>query len=199
MKYPRTYHLPWSPGCTADDKKLPSISCFSGRRVVVTEKMDGENCTITRDKIYARSIDSDGGILRQRVKALASAFQHDIPDGYRICGENMQWEHSIRYENLVSPFYAFSVWNNDSCLSWEETTEFIAALNIPMVPTIYRGIFDSNFLKNYDIQNTEGYVVRLENSFSYQEFSSCVGKYVRKGHVQTDPRWSRQLKENGFL
>ena len=46
VKYPRTFHLPWSPG--ADDKNervMLDTSQFIGKQVVVTEKMDGECCT----------------------------------------------------------------------------------------------------------------------------------------------------------
>lgn len=43
-KYPRTPHLPWSPGATSDDKYISSFESFRGKQIVVTEKMDGENC-----------------------------------------------------------------------------------------------------------------------------------------------------------
>jgi hypothetical protein len=67
-KYPRTFHLPWSLGATSDDKVVPSVSHFEGRQVVVTEKMDGENTTLYRDHIHARSLDSKGGEDRAWVK-----------------------------------------------------------------------------------------------------------------------------------
>ena len=41
-KYPRTYHAPWSLGCTSDDKKHTSMEQFKNKRVIVTEKLDGE-------------------------------------------------------------------------------------------------------------------------------------------------------------
>ncbi len=44
VKYPRTHHLPWSPGIHADDRVLTDLSAFEGKMVVVTEKLDGENC-----------------------------------------------------------------------------------------------------------------------------------------------------------
>ena len=48
MKYPRTYHLPWSPGTTADDKKLSGdwFDMYKGKEIVITEKLDGENTAI---------------------------------------------------------------------------------------------------------------------------------------------------------
>ena len=57
VKYPRTYHLPWSRP-TSDDKKLVDDSQFYGKHLVVTLKMDGENTSMYEDKIHARSIDS---------------------------------------------------------------------------------------------------------------------------------------------
>ena len=49
-KYPRTYHLPFSPGFTSDDKVLKDDSYFRGKEIVVTEKMDGENVSIYQKK-----------------------------------------------------------------------------------------------------------------------------------------------------
>ena len=46
IKYPRTFHLPWSPGATSDDKMLDGIDHFFGCECVITEKLDGENTTI---------------------------------------------------------------------------------------------------------------------------------------------------------
>src|SRR5690606_36086297 len=43
MKYPRTYHLPQSPGMNDDDRMLKSLEIFHNREIVITEKMDGEN------------------------------------------------------------------------------------------------------------------------------------------------------------
>ena len=48
MKYPRTFHLPDSPGATADDRIQHDLSWLDGE-LVVTEKMDGGNLTFTRD------------------------------------------------------------------------------------------------------------------------------------------------------
>ena len=44
VKYQRTYHCPWSQGITDDDRVHKNMSRFEGKRVIVTEKMDGENC-----------------------------------------------------------------------------------------------------------------------------------------------------------
>jgi len=44
VKYPKTFHLPWSLGLRSDDKRLKDLSRFINQEVVVTEKVDGENC-----------------------------------------------------------------------------------------------------------------------------------------------------------
>ena len=56
-KYPRTPHLPWSPGLSSDDTRLGQARQFAGREVVVTEKLDGENTTLDRRGLHARSLD----------------------------------------------------------------------------------------------------------------------------------------------
>jgi hypothetical protein len=57
-KYPRTYHLPSSPGATSDDKIHKTIPYTDGDDVVISMKMDGENSTLYTDYYHARSIDS---------------------------------------------------------------------------------------------------------------------------------------------
>lgn len=61
VKYPRTFHLPYSLTLTDDDKRLESDGHFKlFDEVVVTEKMDGENTTVYQDgRIHARSLDGD--------------------------------------------------------------------------------------------------------------------------------------------
>ncbi len=58
--YPRTRHLPWSPGGSTDDLRLlegEPETMFCGRRVIVTEKLDGENTSMYNDILHARSKD----------------------------------------------------------------------------------------------------------------------------------------------
>lgn len=70
IKYPRTFHLPCSPNATDDDKKLKSDDHFNKfKEVVVTVKMDGENCTVYNDGyIHARSIDGSSYPWQSKVK-----------------------------------------------------------------------------------------------------------------------------------
>ncbi len=188
-KYPRTYHLPWSEGRTLDDKTLLNVDHFIGKEVVVTEKMDGENTSIYQDYIHARSLDSNNHPSRDWVKAWASTWQFELPDSYRICGENLYAKHSIPYNNLKSYFYGFSVWKDELCLSWKDTIEWFDLLGIVPVPVVYNGIYDQSIIQTLWNESIEGYVVRLASEFDYIDFDRCVAKFVRKNHVQTDEHW----------
>lgn len=196
FKYPRTFHLPWSEGVTDDDKSHKSVECFSDMDIVVSVKMDGENTSMYRNKIHARSLDSVHHPSRNWVKMFWNAIKNDIPKGFRICGENLYATHSIHYTELKSYFYGFSVWDEDLCLGWQETLEWFDLLSIRPVEVIYEGKFDEVFLrelaKSLDKEKNEGYVIRNKNSFKYEDFSKNVGKYVRKNHVQTDEHWMKK-------
>lgn len=204
VKYPRTYHLPWSPGFTSDDKVLKTTSCFEGKLVVVTEKMDGENTTLYRDAFHARSLDSSGGEDRAWVKQFWASIRGEIPAGWRICGENLWAEHSISYTNLESYFYGFSIWDEDNiALPWGETLEYFESLGIQPVPTLYLGEWDEKVIrklsKELDLTVSEGYVVRLAQSFSYTDFGTSVAKFVRKGHVTTSKHWTSEKRVPNVL
>lgn len=197
FKYPRTYHLPWSPGCSSDDKISHNLSVFEGQKVVITEKMDGENTTIYPDGyVHARSIDSKGHESRNWVKAFAQQhFDLGAKENWRICGENLYAQHSIAYNNLKSYFYMFNVWENDICLSWD-FTKWVAEHNrIHLVPVMYEGIFDFTILKLLEANlrpNQEGFVIRTANNIHLSDWPTHVVKWVRPNHVQTKTHWMYQ-------
>jgi hypothetical protein len=192
FKYPRTWHLPWSPGATSDDVTLDSVACFSDRRVIVTEKMDGENTTLYRDHLHARSLDSAHHPSRNWVKAMHGEIAHLIPDKWRVCGENLYARHSLGYDELPSYFLLFSIWSEANiCLSWDDTIEWAELLGLSTVPVLYDGVYDEDYLRamNLDLKKAEGYVVRLAECFHYDDFRQSIAKWVRAGHVQTDEHW----------
>lgn len=192
IKYPRTPHLPWSPGGTSDDSFLIDTAHFEGREVVVTEKLDGENTSMYRDGIHARSIDGRHHPSRDWVKALHGQIANELPEGWRFCGENVYAQHSIVYLELESYFYLFSIWNEENeALSWDETLEWADLLGFETAPELFRGDFDPDAIQEIEIDpaTQEGYVVRVADRFAYDDFSTSLAKWVRKGHVQTDQHW----------
>ena len=196
FKYPRTPHLPWSPGATEDDIRLSSASVmFSGKNVVVTEKMDGENTTMYSDYIHARSLDSAHHPSRSLVKQLHAQICADIPAGWRICGENLYAKHSIHYTNLPSYFLVFSIWDeNNVSLSWNDVVTWCFLLGLKHVPVLYYGAYNEKLIRSLVKESAlptdfEGYVIRNAGSFSYESFQDNVAKFVRANHVQTDRHW----------
>lgn len=205
VKYPRTHHLPWSQGVNDDDRVIDNLDAFRGKRVIVTVKMDGENTSMYNDYIHARSIDGRSHPSRDWVKQFWSGISADIPEGWRVCGENLYAKHSIHYTDLTTYFMGFSIWDDrNTCLSWDDTIEYFNVLGVTPVPVLYDGIFDEDTIKRLwtekNWEQCEGYVVRVAEAFNYSEFRFKAAKFVRKGHVQTVKHWMYgQLVEKNLL
>ena len=104
----------------------------------------------------------------------------------------MYAQHSVRYNDLASYFYLFSVWNeHNEALSWDETVEWADLLGLVTAPVLYRGIWNEQTVRAIGInpEKQEGYVVRTVKRFRFSEFGTSIAKWVRQGHVQTDQHW----------
>lgn len=195
VKYPRSYHLPWSPGKTEDDRTLKNCGQFVGKRVIVTRKMDGENFSGYKSYCHARSIDGRSHYTRDWAKNFWMQRSYELPDGWRVCAENLYAVHSLKYENLPGYLMGFSIWNEmNVCLSWDETVEWFALLDIPIVPVLYDGIWDEEVVKKLynektDTAEHEGYVVRIADAYEYKDFKTSLAKYVRAQHVSSQKHW----------
>lgn len=204
FKYPSTPHLPWSPGVSRDDKTLKSVAHFEGAEIVATQKMDGENTTLLRTHFHARSLDSRHHVSRDWIARFHGEISYRIPEGWRICGENLFARHSIAYDDLPSYFMGFSVWDERNVsLSWDDTLMVFDDLGIVPVPEIYRGVWSESVVRklwSQDMYDTvEGIVVRRSGEIAYDDFDQCMAKFVRKGHVQTDSHWMhREVIPNGL-
>ncbi len=202
QKYPRTVHLPWSASVTNDDVYQLDLSQFVGNEVVITEKMDGENTSLYQNDIHARSLDGRHHSSRDWVKSWHAMIAHEIPENWRLCGENMYAQHSVVYEELESYFYLFSIWNEkNTCLAWDETRQWADLLDCPTPVELYRGLWDESLIRDLvvDTERSEGYVVRLAGEFHFGDFSESVAKWVRPKHVQTDQHWMHaQIIPNGL-
>lgn len=205
VKYPRTYHLPFSKGVQSDDKMLKDLSAFEGQEVQLSIKMDGENSTLYSDYYsHARSLDSGSNWTRDVLKKIHSEIGHIIPQGYRLCCENLYAKHSIFYADgeLEGYLYLLSVWNDDNVsLSLDETKSLAEKLGLPMPKEIYRGIYDLKLFEKMsnelDLEKNEGFVMRLTTPIKYEDFSRSVAKFVREGHVQSDQHWLKTAVKNG--
>lgn len=220
-KYPRTRHLPSSRSRTEDDKVASAEdvarALYSmapegpvGRRVIITEKMDGENTTIYADgHSHARSIDSKFHPSRSIVRELAARIAHELPPTFRVCGENIFAVHSIEYSALPAHFQVFGIWDGDTCLAWDETVEWCELLGVAPVPVLYDGPWqgEDHAMRVWNEfkatlpegQESEGFVVRLADAIAYDAFAHSCFKLVRPKHVQTDEHWMHQaMRVNGI-
>ncbi len=212
-KYPRTYHLPYSPGSTNDDKKLQDgwFEYYRGKEIVITEKLDGSNISMSQQGICERSTsqesrqpwsrniwDPNDG-LYWRIKSL-------IGSNETLFGENLYGEHSIHYDKLPSYFHLFAVSTESVWESWQSVKLFGAILGVKTVPELWRGVVaDENSLKTlvdfYTKEPSiygdtrEGVVIRVTSSFPLDDFKHYVCKWVRPNHVQTDEHWTKNWKK----
>lgn len=207
VKYPRTYHLPWSPGATSDDRMLANCDHFVGQDMVYTEKRDGENNSLYSDGFYhARSLDGHGHEWQSWVARAWRERAHHLPQNWRVVVENLYAKHSIGYSDLSSFFEVIAVYDDrNTCLSWDDTATWAALLDMPTVPVLSRGMWDEKAAKQLwvDLQRQrkgtiEGFVARRSQAFQYEEFSLSVAKLVRANHVTTGAHWTKSWTTNGL-
>lgn len=217
-KYGRTYHYPFSPGTTSDDRINHTYweDIREINTLVHTEKLDGENNCLSRYGVFARSHAAPTtspwtSQLRQRWELL----KNDLGD-IELFGENLYAVHSIEYKRLETHFYVFAVRCLDKWLSWEEVKFYAALFDLPTVPELCTervngltaetlkqhviclagepSVFGSrDALTGMDCTR-EGVVTRNADEYFTADFARNVFKYVRQGHVQTDEHWTRHWK-----
>lgn len=204
LRYPRTLHLPDSPGASADDGIQRDLSWLDGE-LVVTEKLDGGNLTFTRDAMYARSPDSGTHPWDTPAKALWAMTAHLIPDDWRVCGESMWARRSIAYTDLPGVFIVFGIWDEtNTLLGWDDTVDWAVRLELPVVPVLYRGGSLSEaraaWSRSHTPETSEGFVVRTAGRIAADQFSLKVLTWVRAEHVRTEAAWRHRddFAVNGF-
>jgi len=196
IKYSRTRHLPWSAGVGSDDLVCSAETIKNlqdGRRLIVTEKMDGGNITLTQNGFHARSLDSRTNAFDVRAKARWAEIAQDIPANFRISAESLWARRSIWYQSLPDVLLVFGIWDGEIALDWDSVQEFTDLLGMHTVPVIYDGCdFQeavSVWSRLFDDAHSEGFVLRSAASFLYDDFDKNVVKYVRVNHVRTTDDW----------
>ena len=205
-KYPRSFHLPWSPGGTRDDKRMASTDGLCGVPIVITEKLDGSNMALTRQAVFARShAGPPSHPSFAWAKALHARICAQIDVGFTLFGEYCYAVHSIVYDRLPGYFFVFGVREDATgeWMDWDGVETQAGVLDLPCVPVLFRGVVATaaelekltrrlaGEASAYGGER-EGMVVRVERGFGDAEFGEVLGKYVRAGHVQTDEHWMFQ-------
>lgn len=206
-KYPRTPHLPWSPGGTSDDRRLTSVDSLLGTALVLTEKMDGSNVSLESGACFARShAATPKHPSFDAFKAFHAGIAHLIPANFQVFGEWLYAKHSIAYSALPGYFLAFGVRDLQTMTwgSWEEVEMWAAELGVQTVPVLARVTLarEEALAALTDKLSSEesacggpreGVVVRHAGSYRDDAFGTSVAKWVRSNHVQTADHWKNQL------
>ncbi|WP_433929162.1 RNA ligase family protein [Sorangium cellulosum] len=205
-KYPRSFHLPWSPGGTSDDKRMADVSGLLGVEIVITEKCDGSNLTYTRKSVFSRSHSGPPSHPSfDLAKATHASIAHLLSDGMSLFCEYCYAVHSIEYDALPGYSLVFGVRDDARGLFWEWDMVVAQAkdLSLPTVPVLFRGVVESE--RELEALTSalarepsafggprEGVVARVAREFPDASFQRCLAKWVRRGHVQTDEHWMHQ-------
>ena len=213
-KYGRTWHYPFSPGSTSDDRinahywrDLQAISSL-----VHTEKLDGENNCLNRYGVFARSHAAPTqSAWTHKIRQRWQLLKNDLGD-LELFGENLYAVHSIEYHALGQDFFLFAIRCQDVWLSWDEYKFYAALFDFPCVPemkgpqpandekawqreflalTTGKGAFDPWDTQTGMPCTLEGIVSRNSEEFAVDNFAHNVFKFVRKNHVKTTEHWKR--------
>ena len=136
----RTFHLPQSPGASADDMVMASLDRLRGPDLAVTQKMDGRNMTIHAGGTHARNSDSRHQPSRDWLKAFAAGISSQLALDERIAGENLRARHAVAYDALPSYFLGFAWVTGGTVRSWDETLARFAELGIVTMPLLPRSL-----------------------------------------------------------
>lgn len=204
-KYPRTMHHPSSPGLQNDDRVSEYPDDILGREVVITEKIDGGNTGLFNGEVYARSTGqpSTAGWFAMVRKHHAWKTMGDTDYVYH--GEDVYGVHSIEYDPIPEDqtYMLFNIrrlTDEKGWMSWDDLETTGAAMNIPVVPVLFRGVFNSQkeLVKWFEDQiklpsrlggDREGFVLRVTDFIPEEDFPRLVQKWVRRNHVQTNQHW----------
>jgi hypothetical protein len=217
-KYNRTFHFPFSPGATNDDKIATTMEKLIGEPIVLTEKMDGSNTSMESHGCFARTHSgSPSHPSFDGLKAMHAGIKWQLQEGMQYFGEWCYARHSIEYSELPSYFMLFgirilegtmipTIWHpmdHSLWVSWERVEKEAEKLGISTVPVLFKGTVDSesqlkelveSFMKQPSTCGgiREGVVARVARAFNDDDFSSCIMKCVRANHVQTSEHWKDQ-------
>ena len=172
LKYPSTGHWPWSQTIQKDDSYHPDPSFFLNKKIVITEKIDGQNVLINNGQSYARSVllPATHGWFAMinkyyKWKTVDDPLTYHLEDIYGI--------HSIEYNPVEEDktAFLFAIHNNIRWFSWSEIEEAALLFGWNTTPVLYSGTFTSvkeitNFFEKHISEPSllgpikEGFVLR---------------------------------------
>lgn len=205
IKYPTTLYLPFSPSIdNTTDRGVTVTENLIDKPLVISIKMDGSNCFLTKDRVAARNGDTAIHPSFSMLKSLHAEIKYAIPGDLQLFGEWLYAKHSIHYKDLRSYLQIFGAYrpSQQLWLSWDEMNEIVQVIGdsrvqtVPVIASVACNEtwelirFLTKVSEGVIADGHEGIVVRSAYPFHYGQFSNNVAKYVRANHVQTDKHWS---------
>lgn len=105
-------------------------------------------------------------------------------DAHHILERRLWPDGGYYLDNLATVCEEHHLARERTDISVEEIREYAGVKKI--VPPHF---YDDVIYDKWD--SSEGYVVRLADSFPFRDFKKYIGKFVRKGHFQTTKHWMR--------
>lgn len=155
MKYPRTPHIFWSGNRKADQESMDmrrSIEMISSDGLVIEEKLDGANCSISfldgRPVVRSRGHELSGGEHPQWDPIMPWIYSHRhrplmdaLGERYVMYGEWMYARHNMEYESLPDYFHEFDIYDKHTgyWLSTKLRHELLSGCDVVSVPVIATG------------------------------------------------------------
>lgn len=170
--------------------------CPADCEVIVQEKLDGSCVAVYRRGREILPLGREGDLtygsrspMRRMwadwVKINKYLFLDILRDGERLCGEWLAMVHTVRYDDLTTPFYAFDLFDaKNKPIGYDALLERLDGTNIPTPPLLHRGdaigieaALDALKQKGIRSQDqSEGAVWRLEE----KGVPKLIAKYVRE-------------------
>lgn len=207
-KYPRTRHLPFSPGVHRDDRIMENVEGLLNVQLVFTEKLDGSGVCLTREELYARS--RIGPPNHPSFAPLWGIFhekRHLIPDNWSLFGEWCFAVHAVTYPDITDNnwlnLFGIRFEDTQNWASFNQVQNMAQQLGVPSVPVDDTRIVTTAEELEQTVERLrkkpsvygptrEGIVVRSREGFPNNAFSEKVGKWVRAGHVAGE-HWQKRI------
>jgi protein-tyrosine phosphatase len=200
-QYPLTPYIYMSPLCDSDqifNKQKLQYLISKKTQIIITEKLDGENCCLYKGKVYDRtdliddlSFNTIKDMYNRRILPIIE--DHPELENLALYGENLTKIRSIRYVGQKDWFYLFGIFceKRQMWYSWKDVEYVANILDLPVPPVVFSGEITSieklhDLLKKeistpsmLSTDGKEGFVIRSADSFFAEDFGSMVCKYVK--------------------
>lgn len=210
-KFPSTPYL-FSPpnGISRQDKVLTDdeVQLFFSETVTVEEKIDGANLGISFNSDGAIRVQNRGDCilppymgqwepLSRWLEIKENSLFDVLLDRYIVFGEWCYYCHSVVYNSLPDWFIAFDIFDKQKSrfLSVQRRDDFIAEMNLALVPELFRGNVAKEALgafmgkSAYGDDKREGLYFRIDSN----DYLARRAKYVRTDFSQSiETHWSKK-------